>query len=162
MYVYSNSHNDIPRVAQQYATIATHTRLCLSVLVVFVVFCVHMHSFAGLIRRTPLLRFSDTESPTATLIPLFSSSELTGFGYPGLLDQKIIWTCAPGGSQTLDSLRARRAPYPLSVSLPTYLFWFGLNNIYFEKLSHTNVQTEQSGFGQKLQACKDHLPIPIL
>ena len=34
----------------------------------------------------------------------------------------------------------------------------GLNNIYFEKLSHTNVQTEQSGFGRKLQACKDHLP----
>ena len=35
---------------------------------------------------------------------------------------------------------------------------FGLNNIYFEKLSHTNLQTEQSGFGRKLQACKDHLP----
>ena len=35
---------------------------------------------------------------------------------------------------------------------------FGLNNIYFEKLSHTNVQNEQSGFGRKLQACKDHLP----
>ena len=34
---------------------------------------------------------------------------------------------------------------------------FGLNNIYFEKLSHTNLQTEQSGFGRKLQACKDHL-----
>ena len=34
----------------------------------------------------------------------------------------------------------------------------GLNNIYFEKLSHTNVQNEQSGFGRKLQACKDHLP----
>ena len=34
----------------------------------------------------------------------------------------------------------------------------GLNNIYFEKLSHTNLQTEQSGFGRKLQACKDHLP----
>ena len=27
-------------------------------------------------------------SPTATLIPLFSSSELTGCGYPGLLDRK--------------------------------------------------------------------------
>ena len=31
-----------------------------SVLVVFVVFCVHMHSFAGLIRRTPPPTFSDT------------------------------------------------------------------------------------------------------
>ena len=48
----------------------------------------------------------------------------------------------------------------------TFLFFFsfppdqliGLNNIYFEKLSHTNVQNEQSGFGRKLQACKDHLP----
>ena len=34
----------------------------------------------------------------------------------------------------------------------------GLNNIHFEKLSDTNLQTEQSGFGRKLQACKDHLP----
>ena len=25
-------------------------------------------------------------------------------------------------------------------------FSVGLNNIYFEKLSHTNLQTEQSGF----------------
>ena len=28
------------------------------------------------------------QSPTATLIPLFSSSELTGCGHPGLLDRK--------------------------------------------------------------------------
>ena len=28
------------------------------------------------------------QSPTATLIPLFSSSEVTGCGYPGLLDRK--------------------------------------------------------------------------
>ena len=45
--------------------------------------CVHMYSFAGLIRRTP--SFSDT---AVTLIPLFSSSEHTGCGYPGLLDRK--------------------------------------------------------------------------
>ena len=76
----SNSRKDVPRVAQRYGTIAAHTRRRASVLVVFVVFCVHMHSFAGLIRRT--------QSPTATLIPLFSSSELTGCGYPGLLDRK--------------------------------------------------------------------------
>ena len=49
-----------PRVAQRYGTIAAHTRCCASVLVVFVVFCVHMHSFAGLIRRTPQPTFSDT------------------------------------------------------------------------------------------------------
>ena len=58
--VYSNSRNDVPRVTQRYRTIATHTWRCAPVLVVFVVFCVHMYSFAGLMRRTPLLTFSDT------------------------------------------------------------------------------------------------------
>ena len=58
--VYSNSRNDVPRVAQRYRTIAAHTRRRASVLVVFVVFCVHMHSFAGLIRRTPPPTFGDT------------------------------------------------------------------------------------------------------
>ena len=58
--MYSNSRNDVPRVAQRYGTIAAHTRCRASVLVVFVVFCVHMHSFAGLIRRTPPQTFSDT------------------------------------------------------------------------------------------------------
>ena len=60
MCVYSNSRNDVPQVAQRYGTIATHTRCRASVLIVFVVFCVHMHSFAGLIRRTPPSTFSDT------------------------------------------------------------------------------------------------------
>ena len=80
-------------------------------LVVFVVFCVHMHNFVGLIshrRRSVTL-----QSPTAALIPLFSSSELTGCGYPGLLDRKNRSDMCPGGSRTLDFLRARRAPYPL-------------------------------------------------
>ena len=58
--VYSSSHSDVPLVAQGYGTIAAHTRRSASVLVVFVVFCVHMHSFAGLIRRTPPSTFSDT------------------------------------------------------------------------------------------------------
>ena len=58
--VYSNSRNDVPRVAQRYGTIAAHTRRRASVLVVFVVFCMHMYSFAGLIRRTPPPTFSDT------------------------------------------------------------------------------------------------------
>ena len=57
---YSNSRNDVPRVAQRYGTIATHIRRHASVLVVFVELCVHMHSFAGLIRRTPPPTFSDT------------------------------------------------------------------------------------------------------
>ena len=56
--VCSNSRNDVPRVAQRYGTIAAHTRRRASVLVVFVVFCVHMHSFAGLIRRTQPPTFS--------------------------------------------------------------------------------------------------------
>ena len=87
--MYSKSRNDVPRVAQRYGTIAAHTRRRASVLVVFVVFCVHMHSFAGLIRRTPPRRSVTLQSPTASLIPLFSSSELlTGCGYPGLLDRK--------------------------------------------------------------------------
>ena len=84
--VYSNSRNDVPRVDQRYGTIAAHNRRRASVLVVFVVFCVHMYSFAGLIRRTPPPTFSDTV--ITTLTPLFSSSELTGCGYPGLLDRK--------------------------------------------------------------------------
>ena len=58
--VYSNSRNDVPRMAQRYGTIAAHTRRRASVLVLFVVFSVHMHSFAGLIRRTPPPTFSDT------------------------------------------------------------------------------------------------------
>ena len=117
MCVCSNSRNDILRVARRYATIAAHTWRCASILVVFVVFCLHMHSFAGLIRRTPSPTFSDTAITAATLIPLHSSSELTGCGYPGLLDRKIVWTCAPCGSRTLNFLCARRAPYPLSQAL---------------------------------------------
>ena len=58
--VYSNSRNDVPRVAQRYGTIVAHTRRRTSVLVVFVLFCVHVYSFAGLIRRTPPPTFSDT------------------------------------------------------------------------------------------------------
>ena len=57
--VYSNSRNDVPLVAEWYGTIAAHTRRRASVLV-FVVFCVHMHSFAGLIKRKPPPTFSDT------------------------------------------------------------------------------------------------------
>ena len=58
--VYSNFRNDVPRVAQRYETIAAHTWRRASVLVVFVVYCVHVYSFAGLIRRTSPPTFSDT------------------------------------------------------------------------------------------------------
>ena len=119
--VYSNSRNDFPRVAQRYGTIAAHTRRRASVLVVFVMFCVHVYSFAGLIRRTPSLTFSDT-AITDRLIPLFSSSELTVCGYPGLLDRKNCSDMCPGGSRTLDFLRARRAPYPLGQARKTLIY----------------------------------------
>ena len=58
--VCSNSRNDVPQVAQRYVTITAHTRRRAFFLVVFVVFCVHVYSFAGLIRRTPPPTFSDT------------------------------------------------------------------------------------------------------
>ena len=86
--VYSNSRNDVPRVTQRYGTIVAHTRRRVYVLVVFVVFCVHMHSFAGLIRRTPPPTFSDTAIHDCHSDTTNSSSELTGCGYPGLLDRK--------------------------------------------------------------------------
>ena len=57
------------------------------------------------------------QSPTATLIPLFSRSEVTDCGYPGLLDQKNHLDVVPGGSRTLHFLRARGAPYPLEQAL---------------------------------------------
>ena len=86
--VYSNSRNDVPRVAQRYGTIAAYTRRRASILVVYVVFCVHVYSFAGLIRRTPPPTFSDTAITDRHSDTTISSSELTGCGYPGLLDRK--------------------------------------------------------------------------
>ena len=66
--VYSDSRNDVPRVALRYGTIAAYTRRRASVLVVFVVYCMHMYSFAGLIRRTPPPTFSDTDRHSGTTI----------------------------------------------------------------------------------------------
>ena len=113
--VYSNSRNDVPRVAQRYGTIAAHTRRRASVLVVYVVFCVHVYSFAGLIRRTPPPTFSDTaitdRHSDTTIFQLRAHWVLVYW------IGKIVRTCAPGGSRTLDFLRARRAPYPLGQAL---------------------------------------------
>ena len=47
------------KTAQRYRTLAAHTRGCASILV-FIVFYMHMHSSAGLIRWTPPPTFSDT------------------------------------------------------------------------------------------------------
>ena len=101
--VYSNSRNDVPRVAQRYRTIAAHTRRCASVLIVFVVFCVHMHSLAGLIRWTPPPMFSDsaiTDRHSDTTIFQLRAHWVNWIG-------KIIRTCAPGGCRTLNFLHAR-------------------------------------------------------
>ena len=118
MCVYSNSCNDVPRVAQRYGTIAAHTRRRASVFVMFVVFCVHMYSFAGLIRRTPAPTFSDTAITDRHF-------DTTNFQLRAhwvriswsIGSEKIVRTRAPGGSQTLVFLRARRAPYPLGQAL---------------------------------------------
>ena len=88
MCVYSSSRNDVPRVAQRYGTIAAHTRRRASVLVVFVVFCVHMHSFAGLIRRTPSPTFSDTVITNRHSDTTIFQLRAHWGGYPGLLDRK--------------------------------------------------------------------------
>ena len=84
--MYSNSRNDVPRVAQRYGTIAAHTWRHASILVVFVVFCVHMYSFAGLIGRTPLPMFNNT----AITDPHSDTTifQLRGCGYLGVLDRK--------------------------------------------------------------------------
>ena len=116
--VYSNSRNDVPRVAQRYGTIAAHTRRRASVHVVSVVFCVHMHSFAGLIRRTPPPTFSDTaitdRHSDTTVFQLRVHWVRVSWS---IGSEKIVRTCTPGGSRTLDSLHARRAPYPLGQAL---------------------------------------------
>ena len=88
MCVYSNSRNDVPRVAQRYGTIAAHTRRRASVLVVFVVFSVHMYSFAGLIRRTPPPTFSDTAITDRHSDTTIFQLRAHWCGYPGLLDRK--------------------------------------------------------------------------
>ena len=90
----SDSRNDVPRVAQRYGTIVAHTRRRASVLVVFVVVCVHMHSFAGLKRRMPPPTFSDTaitDRHSDTTI-----FQLTGCGYPCPLDRKNRSDMCPG------------------------------------------------------------------
>ena len=129
--VYSNSRNDVPRVAQRYGTIAAHTRRRASVLVVFVVFCVHMYSFAGLIRRTPPPTFSDTaitdRHSDTTIFQLRAHWVRISWS---IGSEKIVRTCTPGGSRTLDFLHARRAPYPLGQALRPKLAYFRNGELY--------------------------------
>ena len=120
MYVcmYSSSRNDVPRVAQRYGSIAAHPRRRASVLVVFVVFCVHMHSFAGLIRRTPPQTFSDTaitdRHSDITIFQLRAHWVRISWSVGS---EKSFGHVPSGGSRTLDFLHARRAPYPQGQAL---------------------------------------------
>ena len=123
MCVYSNSRNDVPRVAQRYGTIAAHTRRRASVLVVYVVFCVHVYSFAGFIRRTPPPTFSDTAITDrhSLCYHYFPAQSSLGADILVYWIGKIVRTCAPGGSRALDFLHARRAPYPLGQALRSFV-----------------------------------------
>ena len=130
--MYSNSRNDVLRVAQRYGTIAAHTRRRASVLVVFVVFCVHMYSFGGFIRPTPPPTFSDTATTDrhsdTTIFQLRAHWVRISWS---IGSEKIVTTCAPGRSRNLDFLRARRAPYPLGQALSKITDSVGLNTCEF-------------------------------
>ena len=115
--MYSNSRNDVPRVAQRYGTIAAHTRRRASVLVVFVVFCEHMHSFAGLIRRTPPPTFSDT----AITDRYFPAQSSLGADILVYWIGKIVRTCAPGGSRTSTSCMQGEHPIHRPGSQPQHM-----------------------------------------
>ena len=116
MCVHSISRNDVLRVAQRYGTIVAHTWRRASVLVVFVVFCVHMYSFAGLIRRTPRLRSVTAITDRHTDTTFFQlRAHWVRISWSVGLEKSFGHV--PDGSLTLDFLRARRAPYPLDQAL---------------------------------------------
>ena len=113
--VYSNSRNDVPRVAQQYVTIAAHIWRRVSALFVYVVVCVHMYSFAGLIRPTPPPTFSDTaitdRHSDTTILQLKVHWVRISWSI-GL--EKLFGHVPPVGVEpSTYFLHARRAPYPL-------------------------------------------------
>ena len=118
MCVYSNSRNDVPQVVQRYGTIAAHIRCRASVLVVCVVFCVNIHSFASLIRRTPPPTFSDTaitdRHSDTTIFRLRAHWVRISWS---IGSEKSFGHVPPVGVETLDFLHARRAPYPLGQAL---------------------------------------------
>ena len=115
----SNSRNDVSRVAQRYETIAAHTWRRASVRVVFVVFCVHMYSFAGLIRRTPPPTLSDTavtnRHSDTTIFQLrahwvrisWSIGSEKSFGHVPPVEVEPSTAC----------VQSIRAPYPLGQAL---------------------------------------------
>ena len=142
--VCSNSRNDVPRVAERYGTIAAHTRRRASVLVVFVVFCVDMYSFAGLIRRAPPPTFSDTAITDRHSDTTFPAQSSLGADILVYWIGKIVRTYAPGWSRTLDFLHARRAPYALGQALR--IVPNKLQDTAFIKVSHHAVPRSVNRF----------------
>ena len=106
-------------MAQRYGTMAAHRASVLDCSVLE-----HMYSFDGLISRRHRRRSVTLQSPTATLIPQFSSSEHTVCGFTGL----IVRICAAGGSRTLDFLCERRTLYPLGLRSVEAVYCFSLFN----------------------------------
>ena len=139
--VYSNSRNDVPRVAQWYETIAAHTRHRASLLVVHIVFCVHKYDFAGLIRQTPPPMFSDTaitdrHSDTSIFQLRAHWVQISwSIGW-----EKSFEHVPPGWSRTLDFLCARRTPYPLGQAL---LYVAVVDKFKFLLLRNKNVYLER-------------------
>ena len=84
------------------------------------VFCVHIYSFAGLIRRTLPPTFSDTaitDRHSDTTIFQLRAHWVRKSWASG---SEIVWTCATGGSSTLEFLRERQTPYPIGQALRAY------------------------------------------
>ena len=82
------------------------------------VFCVHMHSFACLIRRTPPSTFSDTAITNRHSDTIIFQLRAHWVRISWSVGSEIRnRTCAPGGSPTLNFLRPRRAPYPQGQAL---------------------------------------------
>ena len=104
-----------------------------SVLVMFVMcFRAHLqYSFAGLIRRRHRQHSVTLQSPTATLILLFSSSEHTGCGYPGLFDRKKNTLGHVSPIRTLDSLRPGAPLLIAAIVIMTQARLCHVNNCYF-------------------------------
>ena len=88
-----------------------------AVLVVFVVFCVHMQ----FCRFDKVDATADVQWHCNHRPPLwyhyFPAQSSLGADILVYWIEKIVRTCASGGSRTLDFLRARRAPYPLDQAL---------------------------------------------
>ena len=107
------SRNDVAREAQRYGTIAAHTRRRAFVLVVFVMFCVHVYSFAGLIWRAPPPTFSDTAITDRHSDTTIFQLKLTVYGYPGLLDRKNRSDMCPRWESNPRLPACKASTYPL-------------------------------------------------